>query len=314
MRFVVDDAPADVAVVVVTYQSEAVIGELLASLRRQAGTHRLRVIVADNASTDGTVRLLAAHPDVTTVMVGGNLGYAAGINAAARASVRPEPLLVLNPDLELAEGAIAALLERMQDSEAAIVVPRILDSEGQTYPSLRREPSLLGALGDALFGNRLAGRPGRLSETVLTPSAYDRPHPIDWATGAALLIDRSTAELVGEWDETFFLYSEETDFFRRVRQLGRAAWYEPTAVVRHHQGGSGTSLELEKLLVVNRIRYARKHHGRVYAGAYRCMVALREILRCYNASHRAILAAVLLQRRWSALPGPSRGGPLKESG
>jgi len=304
--FVGPGRSADAAVLVVTHQSEAVIDRLLASLRREAEVHRLRVIVADNASSDGTLSKLDAHSDVTTLSTGGNLGYAAGINVAARACAGGEPQLILNPDLEVGDGCIAALFARMRDSDAAVVVPRILDSDGQTYPSLRREPNLLGALGDACVGNRFARRPAVLSEVMLRKEDYGMPRRVDWATGAALLVDGRVAARISTWDESYFLYSEETDFLRRVRGLGAQVWYEPKAVVRHDKGGSGSSLELAKLLVVNRIRYVRKHRGRIYAGLYRGVVAFRELIRSYSACHRAVLLTVMSERRWSSLPGPSR--------
>jgi GT2 family glycosyltransferase len=301
------DQPADVTVLVVTYRSEAAVDALIASLRRSGGPLRLRVIVADNASTDRTLEKLAAHADVTTVSTGGNLGYAAGINlaAAARTSTE-EPILILNPDLEVAPDCIERLLVRMGAVGAAVVVPRIVDGAGVTHPSLRREPSLLGALGDALFGRRLGGRPAVLSEETLQAQAYRVAHRVDWATGAALLIDGRVAAEVGDWDESFFLYSEETDFFRRVRRLGGQVWYEPEALATHQGGGSGASLELDKLMVVNRVRYVRKYHGRGYASLYRGVVGLRELLRSASPRHRAILATVLDERSWPGLPGPTR--------
>lgn len=305
-RFSGPAEPADLAVLVVTYQSEQDIERLIGSLRREAASHRLRVIVADNASTDGTLRRLAGHPDVTVVEVGGNLGYAAGVNAAARSAGPDEPRLVLNPDLEVQPGCIAGLLDRMRTTGAAIVVPRIMDREGETYLSLHREPSLLGGLVDALVGSRLSNRPAPLSENLLSPAAYQRAARVDWASGAALLIDPRFAERVGEWDESFFLYSEETDFFRRTRDLGGEAWYEPAAVVQHDQGGSGSSVALDALLTVNRIRYVRKHHHRLYAALYRAVVVLHELLRSYQAPHRVILRTVLAESSWASLPGPSR--------
>lgn len=305
-RFSGPAEPADVAVLVVTYQSEQDIERLIASLRVEAASHRLRVIVADNSSTDGTLRLLTAHPDVSTVEVGGNLGYAAGVNAASRLAGQQEPRLVLNPDVEVKPGCITGLLDRMRTTGAAIVVPRIVDREGETYLSLHREPSLLGGLGDALVGGRLPNRSAPFSENLLSPDAYLRAARVDWASGAALLIDPRFAERIGDWDESFFLYSEETDFFRRTRDLGGEAWYEPAALVQHDQGGSGSSVALDALLTVNRVRYIRKHHNRLYAALYRVVVVVHELLRSYQAAHRVILRTVLAEGSWALLPGPSR--------
>ncbi|UJP08879.1 glycosyltransferase family 2 protein [Microbacterium sp. KUDC0406] len=304
-EFTGPDGPVDLAVVVVTYRSADDVLGLIASLRADAGDLRVRVVVADNSPTDETRRAVAQHPDVICVATGGNLGYAGGINAAMAHVGEADAIVVLNPDLVVEPGCLAALRARQLQSGAGIIVPRIMDDEGLT-PSLRWEPSLLRMLGDALFGGRLRGRPQRLSEIVFSPAAYRTAHTADWATGAALLIDAETAAMAGPWDERFFLYSEETDFFRRVRENGGTVWFEPTATVHHRQGGSGSSIDLDRLLAVNRIRYARKHHPRGVAACYRGMVVLHELLRIASPRHRAILGTVLSERSWAGLPRAQR--------
>ncbi|QEO16222.1 glycosyltransferase family 2 protein [Agromyces intestinalis] len=305
-RFAGPDEAVDVAIVVVTYQSADDLDRLIASLRHEAGHQRLRVIVADNASSDATLHVARGHSDLVVAETGGNLGYAGGINAAMASIGEADAILVLNPDLVVEPGAVAALRARLRESRAGIVVPKILDADGETYPSIRREPTLLRALGDAAFGSRFASRPGAFAEVVSDGGAYENAHPLDWATGAALLIDAGAARTIGPWDERFFLYSEETDFFRRARDLGYAVWFEPTAVVRHTQGGSGASVDLERLMAVNRIRYARKHHGRVAAAAYRGAVVLHELARAWMPAHRATLRTVASERTWADLPRASR--------
>jgi len=301
-RFVGDHGSADIAVLVVTYQSVKHIEGLLESLRHEALEHRIRVIVADNSSTDGTLDVVARHPDVLAVPTGGNLGYSAGLNTAARLAGDVNALLILNPDARVGEGCLAALRTRMRSSGAGAVVPRIIDDDGSTYVSIRREPTLLRALGDAMFGSRWAGRPSGLSEIEGRPEAYESAHPIDWATGAALLVDRRAAEAVGDWDERFFLYSEETDYIRRVRGAGFTVWYEPEAIVAHSQGGSGSSPELDALMTVNRVRYMAKHHRALHAALFRGAVILHEAVRSSRPDHRVALRAVLSRQSWAGLP------------
>jgi len=96
-QFVGPEGLADVAVLIVTYQSARDVATLVTSLRAETASQRLRVVVADNASTDGTLAALRAHPDVIVCPTGGNLGYAAGINVAARAAGQADALLVVNP-------------------------------------------------------------------------------------------------------------------------------------------------------------------------------------------------------------------------
>jgi GT2 family glycosyltransferase len=296
---------ADLAVVIVTYNNADDIAGLLSDVRDEASDLRLHVVVVDNASTDDTLARLSRERGVVALSGHGNVGYAAGINLAVRRLRFAEPVLVLNPDLRLEPGTLRSLLRRMALTGAGIVVPRILDEDGNVYESLRREPSVLTGIGDALFGAHFPGRPGALSETDRDVESYRFAHTVDWATGAALLIHPDVVARVGEWDEGFFLYSEETDYARRARDTGATVWYEPAAVVRHRQGGSGASPQLEALMAVNRVRYARKHLSRPSAAAFTALVIAHEAARSYMPEHRLALRSVLSRRVRETLPGPT---------
>lgn len=305
-RFLGPDGHADVAVIVVTYNSAAHVASLLSSLRAECATVRLRVIVADNCSTDATRSLLADEADLIRVETGGNLGYAGGVNAARGHVGDADTVLVLNPDLSVQRGAIRSMLDRMIRSDAGVVVPRLLESDGTTYHSLRREPTLGRALGDAVFGRDKNRRPAWLSEFDFDQESYLHAHRVAWATGAAILVRRDVLDAVGDWDERFFLYSEETDFFRRARTIGAAVWYEPEARMRHDQGGSGSSPQLDALMAVNRVRYVQKHRSGAYVSAFHATVALDQLLRSSDAVHRATLRVVLDRSTWPRLPRATR--------
>lgn len=303
--FVASGDPADVVVYIVTYNSEPALGALMDSLRREAQTLRLRVIVADNDSADGTLRTMSAYPDAYALSTGGNLGYASGINTARRVAGDTRAVLVLNPDLEVLPGAITKLYRRLLISGAGLAVPKLLESDGSMYESLRREPTVSTAIGDALFGAKWPSRPGWLAETDYAPESYQYAHRIDWASGAAIMVRADLAERIGDWDEQFFLYSEEVDYFRRAREAGETAWYEPAANMVHHGGGSGTSTQLNALLAVNRVRYVRKYHDAKYARWFHFGVILTEALRIYKPTRLQILRTLLDEATWRNLPGPT---------
>lgn len=295
------DVEPDLAVLIVSYQSASDLRDLFDSLRAEAVGRRIRVVVADNASTDGSVEIARAQGDVVVVETGGNLGYAGGLNAAMSHAGEAPAILVLNPDLVLEPGCIAALENRMRVSGAGIVVPRILDGVGTLSGSLRREPGVIRAFGDALLGSRWLSRPEWLSESVRSERAYVSPRRIDWATGAAMLIDRTAWDAVGQWDERFFLYSEETDFFHRARRQGFDVWFEPAATVRHREGGSGSSDELVALLRVNQVRYVEKHRPR-RAWLHRALLVAHEELRRNDPTHTFARRALRRRKLWSHLP------------
>lgn len=307
--FVPASDPAEIAVIVVTYNNADDVGPLVASLRRETVEQSIKVVVADNSPDGRTLAELARHPDVVTLATGGNLGYAGGINAAMRVAGPADAYLVLNPDLRVEPGALRAMRRRMALSGAGMVVPVLLDDDGTVYPSLRREPGVLRALGDAALGSRVQGRPGWLSEMDFAADSYRHAHRVDWATGAALLISAEIAADVGEWDEQFFLYSEETDYCRRVRESGCSIWFEPSARMWHERGGSGTSPQLTALMAVNRVRYAAKYCGGGRLVAFRAVVLASDLVRFHKPGHREAFFAVASRRRWGSLPQATRDKP-----
>ncbi|NUR30276.1 MAG: glycosyltransferase family 2 protein [Catenulispora sp.] len=297
----------DCTVITVTYNSADRIAGLLDTLPAAAEGLRVRVIVVDNGSTDDLPAVLAKYPDVVFHPTRQNLGYSGGINAGRELLGETDAVLILNPDLELAPGSVRKLLAALHEDGVGAAVPRFDDEHGEPYPSLRREPSIGRALGDALLGKKWPNRPAGLSEMVWAKEPYERPGDVDWATGAVLAIAWAADEQLGPWDdERFFLYSEETDYARRLRQAGWTIRYVPDAVVTHEGGASGASHGLVALNTVNRVRYFAKYHGRLATAVFRAVVALNEALRIHRPANRYALRVLLSRKRWATLPGGDR--------
>jgi GT2 family glycosyltransferase len=287
--------PGSVTLAVVTYHSAPLIRDFVAALPAAlAGVSDHELIIVDNASSDDTVELVrACAPQATVVALDHNGGYAAGVNAGVMASNPANPVLVLNPDVQLQPGSVRALLDALTLPGVGIAVPRMEHPNGGLCLSLRREPTLLRALGEALFGGR-AGRCSVLGEVVVEPARYARPGSADWATGAAMLISRECLESVGEWDERFFLYSEETDFCLRARDLGFVLRFVPDAIVLH-PGGDYHNQRLHRMLVWNKVRLYRRRHGATRTMAYRLLLLLGEAARATagRKKHRAGIGVLL---------------------
>lgn len=294
---------AECTAIIVTYNSAADIGGLLDALPAAAAGRRLRIVVVDNASSDNTADVVARYPDVMFLPTGANLGYAGAVNAGRRLGPAGA-VLILNPDVRPAPDSIGRLVDELRKSGIGAAVPRMLDGTGALYPSLRREPSLTRAFGDAVLGRRWPGRPGWLSEMIWARPRYERASTVDWATGAVLAVSPLADRAVGPWDdELFFLYSEETDYCRRLRDAGLAIRYVPDAVFTHSGGGSGGGPDLVALTAVNRVRYYRKHHRRPASIAFRLVVLLGELLRARRPGDRHAVRALIRERRWASLPG-----------
>jgi N-acetylglucosaminyl-diphospho-decaprenol L-rhamnosyltransferase len=289
------ESQSGLSVVIVTYNSAPVLPGLLDSLPAGLeGIGNFEVIVVDNASSDNSVEAALAHPVRPTVIkMGRNAGYAAGINAAAAAFRLNSDILILNPDLRLMPGAARLLVERLADASVGVAVPNLLYEDGSLRLSLRREPSLVTVWSDAILGSTLAARLGA-GEVVTDAALYENGGLVDWATGAALAVAARTRYSVGEWDESFFLYSEEVDYLRRVRESGLSIAFIPQAKAMHIGGEYHANSRLSALMTANRIRYFRRYHGLVSTAIFRLGIVLASAARfVLGPGHRAALRAAL---------------------
>jgi GT2 family glycosyltransferase len=285
-----------IAVVVVTWNSGAVLRGLLATLDAGLGSLSRQVIVVDNASSDNTVAVARQSPvECRVVQTGHNAGYAAAINAGLAEADPYDAVLILNPDIRLSPGCVETMYASLADAGVGIVVPRLHLGDGSLAWSLRREPSLLRALGEAALGRR-AGRRARWGETVLDEAAYTQPTTADWATGAIMLVSAACLTACGPWDESFFLYSEETEFALRARDRGFLTRLAPNARAVHLEGESKVSPRLWALLTVNRVKLYRLRHPRAVTALYWLVVLSREVSRAVLGHRRSRRAALALVR------------------
>ena len=197
--------------------------------------------------------------------------------------------------------------QRWRRSRAGIAVPRLRDAAGVLIPSMRREPTILRALGDLVLGANRAGRYGTIGEVVTDVRRYDAETVTDWAEGSTLLLDAECLRRCGEWDESFFLYSEETELALRARDAGWLVRYVPTAEAVHLEGGSAHAPRLWTLLTLNRLRLYRKRHGALATAAYWSVLFLRELSRgaLGKPTSRMAARALLSRARIRELPGPA---------
>jgi GT2 family glycosyltransferase len=296
-----------VDVVVVTYNSAGTIGALLDSLPAAAGPLGYRTVVVDNASADTTCEVVRGRGDALVVPAP-NLGYAAGLNRGVAALDGSGPILMLNPDCVLAPGSLEQMVQAQVEAGAGIVVPQIRGTDGVLARSIRRDPSLLRSvgLGDSRWPS--------LSEVVNEDESYRRRHPIAWATGAVLLVSRECYVAVDGLDESFFMYSEETDLCLRARAAGHETVFEPTAVAVHVGGASGQSPELYAVQALNRVRLYRRTHGIAATVVFWSLAAGRELVRSAGGdadARRAVAALTRAGARPAALPW--RGSVLRSS-
>lgn len=225
------------------------------------------IVVVDSASGDAIGERLAAEvPQARLLVEAKNGGYGAGCNRGARETSRPL-LLLLNSDAAVAPGAVETLVAALDAEPAAAAAgPRLLNPDGSLQHSIQRLPTPWRIFCESSGLASPSGGCGFLRGHTKTREDHERRAFVPTLRGAALLFRRSDFEEVGGFDESFFLYAEETDLLVRLAARGRGVLYVPEARVTHLGGGSGGDALFGELHAGLR-HYVEKHHGRMAARA-----------------------------------------------
>ncbi len=270
---------ADLAVVIVNYNSSDFLRGCLASLAEADGGS-IQVVVVDNGSDpeDRAAVHEMAGPDVDVLDAPDNPGYGAGLNRGIARTDAPF-LALMNPDTRVLAGAFGILRRVVAEPLVGVAGPRTFMDDALTlqHPINRvltpgRFVSSVRSLGDARSARRFTDGYTRYALGYWTASV---PRPIEMLSGACLFTRREVLEKVGGFDESFPLYFEDADWCVRLRAFGYRLEYVPDAMIVHYHGVSSTrSGELStRRLEVSEARYAEKHFGRV--GFHRYLRASR---------------------------------------
>jgi N-acetylglucosaminyl-diphospho-decaprenol L-rhamnosyltransferase len=252
---------ASVSVVLVTYESAEDLAACVATLPAAAGPHELEVVVVDNASRDASAEI-ARSLGIKVLENPANLGLSRAIDRGAAATAAPW-LLLVNPDTRLGPGALARLLETAAaDPAIGCVGPHLRNSDGSEYPTGRRFPSILVGAVHAALGTVWPANPAT-RRYHMADLDRSRPVPVDWVSGACMLLRRDAYQAAGRFDAGYFMYFEEMDFCLRLHRAGWRVVYDPGAEVTHILGGSTRSAPYRK--VWNHHRSALRFYRRRYA-------------------------------------------------
>jgi GT2 family glycosyltransferase len=236
------------------------------------------ILVLDNASEDGSaeaVRQLGGA--IRLIALEQRTGKAENDSTLMR-EAQGRYCLLLNEDSELRPGSVEALLEVMgREPKAAAATPQLLDSDGRPVPCAWRFPGVGTALAGALF----------LHRWLTVQSKGNGVRSVDWAQSSALMVRREAAAAVGYMDPEFFVYYDECDFAKRLREAGWHSLYVPAAKAVHHdQLSTDLAKGLPRIVEFHRNRdlYMRKHHSRGAAIGVRILTAWSYAARAMAAS------------------------------
>ncbi|WP_349899490.1 glycosyltransferase family 2 protein [Parafrigoribacterium soli] len=282
------DSPT-VAVITVSYGSEAVLSGFLASISA-ASTERCLIVVADNKAASGTaVARIADEAGAAYLPLSDNRGYGAGMNAAAASLPREiRWVLISNPDVILAPEAIDLMVATgEEDDRIGSVGPVILTATGDVYPSARSVPSLRNGVGHALFANLWISNPwsrAYRNESETPPHRRD----VGWLSGACVLVRRSAFDEIGGFDSDYFMYFEDVDLGFRLGQLGYRNVYQPSAVVTH-AGAHSTSTESSHMISAHHEsakRFLKKKYSAAWLWPVRSALTVGLSVRSALVRHR----------------------------
>ncbi len=274
----------DLSVVIVSWNTRELLDRCRASLVDDAQRARIgiEIIVVDNASSDGTADWLQAdHPDVTTVRLDRNAGFAAANNVGIRRASGRD-LLLLNPDTEVLPGSLATLLRTLHSMpHIGMVSGLLLNPDGSPQSSGYRFPDLTQTFLDffplhpRLVGSRINGR--------VSPGDERTPYAVDHPLGACMLVRRDVVDRVGILDEQYFMYSEEVDWCRRIRAAGWSILIAPDARIIHHGGQSTGQMPEEMFLELHRsrARYFQRYHSPAFLS---CVELMARAAGCWEAT------------------------------
>ena len=260
-----------ISAILVSFNTRALTLRALETLESAAEELDVDIWVVDNDSRDGSAEAIRARfPGANVIEAGANLGFGAANNRALELA-QGEYFLLLNTDAFPAADALHQLLEAAKrHPRAAVLAPRLLNEDGSRQKSVWPFPSPANGW---IENAGLGGLMRRFAPRLCQNESPDEEGEVPWAIGACLLIRRAVYEQIGGFDERFWMYAEEADWQKRMRQAGWEIVFVPAALVTHLGGASGAgSTRVSVEFFRSQERYTRKHHGAL--GLFSSRIAL----------------------------------------
>jgi N-acetylglucosaminyl-diphospho-decaprenol L-rhamnosyltransferase len=275
-----------VDVLIVSFNTRNELATTVDSLIKSPGPHGVDVNVSvfDNGSTDGSPDMLSRdYPMVSVCRGSHNIGFGRANNELARRSAA-DYILLLNSDVIVTEDLVGPLIDVLaSDPQAVVAGPRLVYPDGQVQYSAQRFPSLAFEIAVVLNGTRFgrlmtrcfdsAKCVERTHETSLTAARVEGRRP-DFLWATCWLMRRADIVSYDLFDVTFPMYDEDLDFCKRMRAHGRTLRYVPSVELVHVGGASSPPRRKRKLMRKARLRYYRRHHGRLTAMGFLLVVPL----------------------------------------
>jgi GT2 family glycosyltransferase len=283
------------SVIIVSWNTKALLLDCIESVLSQSPRDALEVIVVDNASSDGSPQAVRdKYPSVKLITNDGNYGFAKANNIGIRAS-RGEYLFLINSDVVVSDGCFEKSLRYMAEHpEVGMLGPKILDTDGNVQRSCMGYPSLWNTLCRAFALDSLFPRSRLFGSHLLTFWNHEDTRSVEVVNGCFWVLRRSAMDQVGLLDERFFFYGEDVDWCRRFNDGGWKVVFFADAEALHYGGGSSANAPVKFHVEMQRANYQywTKHHSRLEAKAFLLISFIHHALRVIGA-----IAAYPVRRR-----------------
>lgn len=298
------------SIIIVSWNVRDLLRVCLHSIQRAQGQLALEVIVVDSASADGSADMVRAEfPHVRLMACETNVGFSKGNNLGF-AAAQGEYLLCLNPDTEIVGAALQQMVTHLQTHpEIGVVGPQLRYPDGSVQSSRRRFPTLATGFFEGTLLEQWFPRNRFASRYRMSDQSDDVAQEVDWLVGAAFLLRREIYRQTGGFDESFFMYSEELDWHKRIKANGWRIVYLPTAQIAHHENRSSDQTGALRYIRfhTSKLRYFRKHHGRVAAETLRWFLLATYVYQIiaeagkWLVGHKRALRGPRIKAHWQVL-------------
>lgn len=220
----------ELSIIIVEYKNTDIIKEAITSIQKHFINFDYEIFVISNSDYSEDVRknLSISFPNVHFIFNQKNLGFAKANNQGIKQS-NSEFVLLINPDTKVVDNGISYAINLMKtNSKIAVIGPKIFDKNGKVQDSCREFITINKLIFRALK-RTINGK-----SAVLEKIEYSKTQPVDWISGACILVRRSAIDDVGLMDERYFMYDEDMDWCRRFWQHGWEVWYLPHLMIEHN--------------------------------------------------------------------------------
>ncbi len=286
------------SVIIVNYNVRYFLEQCLHSVKAASQGIETEVYVVDNASVDGSVKMVREKfPDVKCIANHENIGFARANNLAIEKAAG-EFILLLNPDTVIETDTFLKIISFMDSHpDAGGLGVKMVDGKGKYLPESKRGLPTPEVAFYKIFGlSRLFPRSERFSRYHLGYLDKDQTHTVDILAGAFMLLRKSVLEKTGLLDEQFFMYGEDIDLSYRITLAGYKNYYFPETRIIHYKGESTKKGSLNYVFVFYNamIIFAKKHFSKNNARLFSFFINLAIYFRAsLSLGHRILRRAIL---------------------